>query len=113
VIGWSGEGGFADLSTYHPALLNLNPQRTVASSFIRRADMNNEKWETTILSDTAHEHLVAELSFDGQFLLLLDREEGRDQLCVAFPAKDGSLGSRIPLPDFIAQLNAAAADLRR
>ncbi|MET3373843.1 hypothetical protein ABIC89_002906 [Variovorax boronicumulans] len=92
---------------------SLNPSPMASSSFIRKADMKNEKWETTILSDTAYEHLVAELSFDGQFLLLLDREEGREHLCVAFPAKDGSLGSRIPLPDFIAQLNAAAADLRR
>lgn len=73
--------------------------------------MKNGKWETTILSDPDHEHLVAEVNFDGRFLLLLDREQGRENVCVAFPAEGGILGSRISLNEFIEQLQAASADL--
>jgi hypothetical protein len=75
--------------------------------------VKNGKWETTVLSDIGYENLVAELSFDGEFLLLLDREEGREHVCVAFPTKEGKLGPRIALAEFIEQLQAAAADLRR
>lgn len=75
--------------------------------------MKNGKWEATILSDPEYEHLVAEMSFDGQFLLLLDREQGREDVCVAFPAENGKLGSRVPLADFIEQLKAMAVDLCR
>lgn len=75
--------------------------------------MKNGKWETTILSDIGYEHLVAEMSFDGQFVLLLDREQGRENVCVAFPNRDGKLGSRISLTEFVEQLQAAAVDLCR
>jgi hypothetical protein len=75
--------------------------------------MKKEKWKTTILSDVNYEHLVAELSFDDQFLMLLDREEGRESVCIAFPTKDGKLGSRIRAVDFIEQLQAAIANLCR
>ena len=76
-------------------------------------DMKNGKWETIVLSDVGYECLVAEVSFNGQFLLLLDREQGRDAVCIAFPKKDGQLSSRIPLGEFIEQLQAAADDLCR
>lgn len=75
--------------------------------------MTNGKWETTVLSDAGYECLVAEVSFDNQFLLLLDREQGRDAVCIAFPKKDGELGSRILIEEFIEQLQKAADDLRR
>jgi hypothetical protein len=75
--------------------------------------MKNGNWQTTILSDPEHEHLVAEMSFGGQFLLLLDREQGRENVCVSFPVKDGAGEIRVPLADFVAQLQAAAADLCR
>jgi hypothetical protein len=75
--------------------------------------MKNGKWETTILSDIGYEHLVAELSYDGQFLLLLDREQGQESLCISFPDKDGKLGPRISLVEFLEQLNASASDLCR
>ena len=80
---------------------------------MKALDMKNGKWETTVLSDVGYECLVAEVSFDGHFLLLLDREQGRDAVCIAFPKKDGQLSSRIPLREFIEQLQAAANDLRR
>ena len=75
--------------------------------------MKSGKWETTVLSDVAYEHLVAEVNFDGQFLLLLDREQGRDAVCVAFPKKDGELGARIPIEEFLQRLQVAVDDLCR
>ena len=73
--------------------------------------MNESEWTLDILSDAKYEHLVAELSLAGQFILLLDREAGRERIFVAFPTPDGKLGMRTPLEDFIDQLRQAAADL--
>jgi len=75
--------------------------------------MKKGKWETTILSDVGYEHLVAEISLNGQFLLLLDRERGRDAVHIAFPEKDGKLTSPVPLVEFIEQLQAASENLCR
>lgn len=70
-------------------------------------------WKTLVLSDVDYEHLVAEISYGDQFLLLLDREQGRDSLWIAFPKLDGNLGVRIPLSEFIEKLQASANDLCR
>lgn len=75
--------------------------------------MEIKRWDTVILSDVGYDHLVAEVSFDGQFLFILDREEGRDAMCVAFSKKNDGLGPRIPLAEFIRQLSAAAENLAR
>jgi hypothetical protein len=75
--------------------------------------MKSQGWDMVILSEPDHEHLVAELHFDGQLLLLLDREQGRDTLCVAFPDRAGQLGVRIRLDEFIERVKEAAADLNR
>ncbi|EPM47357.1 hypothetical protein [Pseudomonas syringae] len=75
--------------------------------------MKKMKWDTVVLSEPEYDHLVAELHFGDQFLLLLDREDGREKICVAFPKKDGSLGERITLDVFIEQLKLAAENLRR
>lgn len=48
-------------------------------------------WERLILSDSDHEHLVSELYYGGQFLLLMDREQGRAAVCVSFPDKTENL----------------------
>ncbi|RMV73277.1 hypothetical protein ALP02_200120 [Pseudomonas coronafaciens pv. garcae] len=71
------------------------------------------KWDTVILSEPEYDHLVAELHFGDQFLLLLDREDGREGICIAFPKKEGGLGERIALDVFIEQLRMAAENLRR
>jgi hypothetical protein len=73
--------------------------------------MRDETWKTLVLSDINYEHLVAEISYGDQFLLLLDREQGRDSLCIAFPKQDGQLGARIPISEFIEKLHASANDL--
>lgn len=75
--------------------------------------MKKGKWETTICSDVAYEHLVAEVTFDEQFLLLLDREEGRDSIHITLPKKNGELGVRILLVEFLENLRLAEANLCR
>lgn len=75
--------------------------------------MKSEGWDVVILSEPSYEHLVAELHYRGQFLLLLDREQGRDAVCVAFPDQSGNLGSRMRLDEFMERLKAAAEDLKR
>lgn len=75
--------------------------------------MTCDKWKTLILSDINYQNLVAEVSYDGQFLLLLDREQWNDCLCVAFPQQDGMLGARVPLSEFIDQLKTSADHLCR
>ncbi len=75
--------------------------------------MKSEGWDVVVLSEPSYEHLVAELHYQGQFLLLLDREQGRDTVCVAFPDQSGKLGSRMLLDDFVERLRAAAEDLNR
>ncbi|KRD25390.1 hypothetical protein [Acidovorax radicis] len=73
--------------------------------------MRDVKWQTVVLSEPGYEHLIAEVSYEGQFLLLLDREQGRDSVCIAFPKNDGKLGQRILLSEFIANLKSAAENL--
>lgn len=75
--------------------------------------MKNGMWKTVILSDLSYEHLVAEVSYGDQFLLLLDREQGPGTIYVAFPQKDGKLGPRILLSEFMETLKASAVDLCR
>lgn len=73
--------------------------------------MTDEKGKTLILSDVNYQNLVAEVSYDGQFLLLLDREQGHDCVCITFPQHDGMLGVRISLSEFVAQLKTSAENL--
>lgn len=75
--------------------------------------MTDKKWNTLILSDANYLNLVAEVSYGGQFLLLLDREQGRDCVCITLPQHDEMLGVRIPLSEFIAQLKTSAENLCR
>ncbi|WP_416762422.1 hypothetical protein ACNI65_08670 [Roseateles sp. So40a] len=75
--------------------------------------MRSEGWDTIVLSDPDHEHLVAELHHDAQFLLLLDREDGREAVCISFPDKDGRLRNRVPLSEFLERLRVAADDLNQ
>jgi hypothetical protein len=74
--------------------------------------MKPDGWDTLILSEPDYEHLVAELHFNGQFLLLMDREEGREKLYVSIK---GHLGEqvRIPLDEFMQQLKSTAENLCR
>lgn len=78
-----------------------------------RSNMKDGIWKAVVLSDVGYEHLVAEVSYGDQFLLLLDREQGPGAIYVAFPRKDGSLGPRILLSEFVETLEKSAVDLCR
>jgi hypothetical protein len=75
--------------------------------------MTESTLATTILSDVDYEQLVAEVSLGDQFLFLLERERGRENIHIAFPLSNGGLGESVPLTDFVAHLMAAAENLRR
>ena len=75
--------------------------------------MNAKGWDSVVLSDVAFEELIAELYYDGQFILVMDQEEGRDRIKVAFPPKTGELGSRIDLIDFLDRLASLVNDLKK
>ncbi|MCS4295494.1 hypothetical protein M2375_003737 [Comamonas sp. BIGb0152] len=75
--------------------------------------MPDKKWKTLILSDVNYQSLLAEVSYDGQFLLLFDREQGHNCVCITFPQDDGMLGVRISLSEFVAQLKTSAENLYR
>lgn len=75
--------------------------------------MKNKGWDRLILSEPNYEHLVAELHNNDQFLLQLDREQGPDAICIAFPDRADNLGSRVPLTEFLEQLKATVDDLKR
>lgn len=74
---------------------------------------DRDPWKVIVLSDPEHEHLVAELHYEEQFILLLDRDLGRDSVRVAFPTGNGVLGKRVGMSEFIGALNSAAEDLKR
>jgi hypothetical protein len=73
--------------------------------------MNN--WKTLIVDDSEHEFLFSELYRHEKFLLQLDREDGRENICISFPEQDGSVSHRVPLAEFIEELQKAAEDLKR
>ena len=53
------------------------------------------------------------MSYNNQFLFLLDRERGREAVGIAFPQKDGKLGESILLTEFINKLQEAAKNLQK
>jgi hypothetical protein len=72
-----------------------------------------KNWTIQISSHIDYERLIAELSYKEKFLLQLDREDGRESLCISFPEPDGSVSHRVPLSEFIKELQEAAEDLKR
>jgi hypothetical protein len=75
--------------------------------------MKTEGWDTVILSDPSHEHLIAEVSFDGELVAQLDREEGRDAVCISLIRTPNRPDMRVRLEEFMQTLRSAAEDLAR
>lgn len=75
--------------------------------------MKTVGWDTVILSDSSHEHLIAEISFDGELVAQLDREEGRDAICISLIQASNRPDRRIRLEEFMRVLRSAAEDLSR
>ncbi len=75
--------------------------------------MKTKGWDYVIVSDPSHEHVVAELLYDGRLLVLLDRELGKERVSVAFPPMAGQAEARVALEDLVDALRRAARDLSR
>ena len=74
--------------------------------------MKPSGWDVVILDDPEHPHLVAEVHYDGHFLCLLNRDEGRDSIRVEFPLAAGRR-VHVALDELVAKLLTAAEDLKR
>jgi hypothetical protein len=74
--------------------------------------MKGAGWDVIILDDPEHSHLVAEVHYDGHFLCLLSRDEGRDSIRVELPGTSGRRVS-VALEELVEKLKAAAEDLKR
>ena len=68
-------------------------------------------WDRVILSDLRHEHLIAEIYYEGRFIALLDREDGPEAVHITLQENSGASGIRIPLADLLMQLQQAQDDL--
>ena len=44
----------------------------------------NSKYEIQIMSDVDFEELIAEISYEGKFIALIDQDEGKDNLRIRF-----------------------------
>lgn len=75
--------------------------------------MKTEGWDTVILSEPAHEHLIAEVHFDGELIAQLDREEGREAICISLMPSSDRPARRIRLEDFLQAFKSASEDLAR
>lgn len=73
--------------------------------------MKTEGWDTVILSEPSHEHLIAEVYFDGALLAQLDREDGRDEICISLLPALCPPVNRIRLEELLQVLKRAAKDL--
>ncbi len=70
-------------------------------------------WKVIVMSDLSHEHLVAELQFDGQIVAQLDREDGREAMCISLFTPSGQISNRIGLSDYLRAVADAAKDLAK
>ncbi|KVG24185.1 hypothetical protein BGV70_11265 [Burkholderia ubonensis] len=63
------------------------------------------------------EHLMAELSFEGQRLCVIDKEGGNDSMQIEFLVDlyilPDSIKMKFSLDDFVGALNSARGELRK
>ncbi|KWO50162.1 hypothetical protein WT98_16980 [Burkholderia territorii] len=64
-----------------------------------------------------HEHLVAEISFGGQRLCVIDKERGNDKMRIEFLVDlyvlSNSVNMKFSLDEFIKTLDSARAELEK
>lgn len=69
------------------------------------------------VSDMDHEHLMAEISFNGQRLCVLDKENGNEEMELEFLVDlyilNDSVKMKFGLDDFIKTIEVARLDLER
>jgi len=69
------------------------------------------------VSDMDHEHLVAEISFNGQRLCVIEKEGGNDKMKIEFLADlyvlPESVRMKFSLAEFLKTIEIARSDLER
>jgi len=73
-------------------------------------------FDIDFVSDMEHEHLMAEISFGGQRLCIIDKENGNDQMQIEFLVDlyilPESVGVKVSLDEFLKALDVAKAELK-
>jgi cupin superfamily acireductone dioxygenase involved in methionine salvage len=69
------------------------------------------------VSDLEHEHLMAEISFNGQRLCVLDKEGGNDQIQIEFVSDlyvlPENVRMKFSLAEFLKTVETAKSDLEK
>lgn len=75
------------------------------------------KFNIDFVSDMDHEHLTAEISFEGQRLCVIDKEGGNDSMQIEFLVDlyilPDSVKMKFSLDDFMGAVNSARDELRK
>ena len=75
------------------------------------------KFDIDFVSDMDHEHLMAEISFEGQRLCIIDKEYGNDDMNIEFLVDlyvlPESVKMKFNLDDFIGAVNFSRSELRK
>lgn len=75
------------------------------------------KFDIDFVSDMNHEHLMAEISFEGQRLCIIDKEFGNDDMQIEFLVDlyvlPESVKMKFNLDDFMGAINSARDELRK
>lgn len=75
------------------------------------------KFNIDFVSDMDHEHLTAEISFEGQRLCVIDKEGGNDSMQIEFLVDlyilPDSVKMKFSLDDFMRTVNSARDELRK
>ncbi|WP_256253016.1 hypothetical protein [Burkholderia ubonensis] len=75
------------------------------------------KFNIDFVGEMGREHLMAELSFEGQRLCVIDKEGGNDSMQIEFLVDlyilPGSVKMKFSLDDFMGAVNSARDELRK
>ncbi|WP_232447221.1 hypothetical protein [Burkholderia ubonensis] len=75
------------------------------------------KFNIDFVGDMDYEHLMAEISFEGQRLCVIDKEGGSDGMQIEFLVDlyilPGSVKMKFSLDDFMGVVNSARDELRK
>jgi hypothetical protein len=74
--------------------------------------MTKTQLSRIILSDLKYDHLIAEVEVNGSPIFLLDREDGRENVCISFRDQNNWIG-RMRLDEFITFLTGSEEDLNK
>src|SRR6516164_11016837 len=94
------------------------PTARSLASWIRRNKVNRMTgFSIDFVSDMDHEHRMAEISFNGQRLCVLDKEGGNEEMSIEFLADlyvlPESVRTKFSLAEFLKTVEIARSDLEK